>query len=497
MSNLYIKMTDSESSPIKIKNGLSYKKNGWTYVSIKGSPKDRGYAYGYLIAKEFKKVQEMLNYNVYNDFGKTWDFFIEAGKTALKETIITHFPEIYEEMEGIAKGCSANGTKTSVDEILAWNNYFTLLDSWYPEMGVEEGGRTAGSREGGSGGVQDKCSAFIAVGDYTEDGKIVVAHNSFSNFIDGQYSNIILDINPDNGHRILMQTSPGWIWSGTDFFVTSKGILGTETTIGGFNVYENNYTIACRIRRAMQYGNTLDDYERILLDGNSGDYANSWLFGDTNTNEIMRIELGLKYHNTERTKNGYFVGFNAAYDPRIRNLECNNSGFDDIRRHQGARRVRLTDLMDEYKGKLNVDLAMKLIADHYDVYLNKENKCSRSVCSHYELDAREYMSQADRPKPFAPRGAVDGCAADSQMIKNMSFMGRWGSSCGTPFIVAEFCDKHRQWNYLRPYLHDRPSEPWTAFTSNRLSNKSSNKSSNKKSRRLKMGGKNKSKKQQK
>ena len=130
-------MTDSESSPIKIKNGLSYKKNGWTYVSIKGSPKDRGYAYGYLIAKEFKKVQEMLNYNVYNDFGKTWDFFIEAGKTALKETIITHFPEIYEEMEGIAKGCSANGTKTSVDEILAWNNYFTLLDSHvisYPSL---------------------------------------------------------------------------------------------------------------------------------------------------------------------------------------------------------------------------------------------------------------------------------------------------------------------------------------------------------------------------
>lgn len=481
-------MTDSESSPIKIKNGLSYKKNGWTYVSIKGSPKDRGYAYGYLIAKEFKKVQEMLNYNIYNDFGKTWDFFIEAGKTALKETIITHFPEIYEEMEGIAKGCSANGTKTSVDEILAWNNYFTLLDSWYPEMGVEEEGITAGSREGGSG-VQDKCSAFIAVGDYTEDGKIVVAHNSFSNFIDGQYSNIILDITPDNGHRILMQTSPGWIWSGTDFFVTSKGILGTETTIGGFNVYENNYTIACRIRKAMQYGNTMDDYERILLDGNSGDYANSWLFGDTNTNEIMRIELGLKYHNTERTKNGYFVGFNAAYDPRIRNLECNNSGFDDIRRHQGARRVRLTDLMDEYKGKLNLDLAMKLIADHYDVYLNKENKCSRSVCSHYELDAREYMSQADRPKPFAPRGAVDGCVADSQMIKNMSFMGRWGSSCGTPFIAAEFCDKHRQWNYLRPYLHDRPSEPWTAFTSN----KSSNKSSNKKSRRLRMGNKSKNK----
>jgi hypothetical protein len=68
-----------------------------------------------------------------------------------------------------------------------------------------------------------------------------------------------------------MQTSPCWIWSGTDFFITSKGIIGTETTIGGFIAYENNYPIGYRIRQAMQYGNNLDDYINILLDGNSGD----------------------------------------------------------------------------------------------------------------------------------------------------------------------------------------------------------------------------------
>ena len=50
----------------------------------------------------------------------------------------------------------------------------------------------------------------------------------------------------------------------------------------------------------MQYGKNLDDYEKMLLDGNSGDYANSWLFGDTNKNEIMRLELGLRFHKTER-----------------------------------------------------------------------------------------------------------------------------------------------------------------------------------------------------
>jgi hypothetical protein len=445
----------------KIKNGILYNLNGWTYISIKGSPKERGYAYGYLIADIFKNIQNMLEFLSWNTYGQHWSYFIEGGKTSLKETIMQEFPEIYEEMLGIAEGCIAGNTDTSVDEILAWNNCFTLFDGWY--SGVSGLG---GSKEGGyrKTGAADKCSAFIANGDYTADGKIVVAHNSFTEFLDGQYNNVILDINPTEGHRILMQTSAGWTWSGTDFFVTKAGILGTETTIGGFNKYENNYTIACRIRKAMQYGNTLDDYTEILLRGNSGDYANSWLFGDTNTNEILRIELGLKYHNIERTMNGCFIGFNSTYDPRIRNLECSDSGFHDIRRHQGARRVRLDDLMTKYKGKLNVQIAQEIIADHYDVYLNKENKCSRTVCGHYELDAREYMSDPSRPKPFQPRGAVDGCVADSTMIQNMSFMGRWGSSCGTPFIVEDFCNKNRQWAYLKPYLHDRPTQPWTEFS---------------------------------
>jgi hypothetical protein len=264
---------------------------------------------------------------------------------------------------------------------------------------------------------------------------------------------------------MIMQTSPCWIWSGTDFFITSKGIIGTETTIGGFIPYEKKYPIGYRIRKAMQYGNTLDEYCEILLHENSGDYANSWLFGDTNTNEILRIELGLKYHNIERTKNGYFIGFNAPYDERIRNLEVNNSGFYDIRRHQGARLVRLGDLMDEHKGKINIDIAKKIIGDHYDVYLEKDNNpCSRTVCSHYDLDAREYMSQESRPKPYAPRGAVDGIVCDSTLAENMSFIGKFGSSCDIGFNKDEFCKKHRQYEKFCPYLKDRPVYPWTEFT---------------------------------
>jgi hypothetical protein len=141
-----------------------------------------------------------------------------------------------------------------------------------------------------------------------------------------------------------------------------------------------------------------------------------------------------------------------------------NSGYDDIRRHQGARRVRLEQLMREHKGAIDENVAKQIIADHYDVYLNKINLCSRTVCSHYELDDRAFMSQADRPKPYAPRGAVDGKVITSNLARELKFMGIWGSSCGTPFYKDDFCERNLQWESLKPYLHDRISQPWTTFS---------------------------------
>ena len=461
---------------MKIKNGYSHRKNGWLYISVKGTPKERGFAYGYYCADVFKEIQKMLQYYIFESYGYSWDYFIEKINSDFHTMTKEQYYELYQEMEGIAEGCSAGGCKTTIDEIIAWN-FYCSIPYWFSftsnsHVGKEGGGKKAKELTENNTFIMvpkrnranDKCSAFMAVGDWTKDGKIVVAHNSFCDYIDGQYSNVILDINPTNGYRIMMQTSPCWIWSGTDFFITSGGIIGTETTIGGFQPYKKNIPIGYRIRTAMQYATDIDDYISLLVNGDSGDYANSWLIGDIKTNEIARIELGLKFHSVDRTKNGYLIGFNAPYDPRIRNIDVVNSGFYDIRRHQGARRVRLEQLMIKHKGKLNVELAKKILADHYDVYLKKNNNpCSRTICSHYDLDSREYMSQADRPPPYAPHGAVDGMACDTAMAKNLSFVGRFGNSCGLAFNKDKYCKENIQFSNICHFLKDRPSQPWTFF----------------------------------
>ena len=131
--------------------------------------------------------------------------------------------------------------------------------------------------------------------------------------------------------------------------------------------------------------------------------------------------------------------------------------------------------MDEYKGKIDINIAKKIISDHYDVYLEKENPCSRTICSHYDLDAREYMSDPSRPKPFAPHGAVDGLITDSTLAKKMMVEARWGNSCGIPFKAADFCKKHRQYENFAPYLYDRLTEEWTEFSIDNSYNKGKNK----------------------
>ena len=68
--------TETETKT-KTENGFTYKKNGWKYISIKGKPKERGYAYGFACANEFIEIQKMLKFFMYESYGRTWDFFIE------------------------------------------------------------------------------------------------------------------------------------------------------------------------------------------------------------------------------------------------------------------------------------------------------------------------------------------------------------------------------------------------------------------------------------
>ena len=389
-------------------------------------------------------------------YAKLTDIF--NSNKSLKSSSV--YKEYFRSLQPVAASTESSGKS---------RNLFSLFSRKKPAASVEGGA--------------DRCSAFMAVGDkYVAGGGIICAHITFDNFVMGQFDNIILFMDTSvasttekPSYNILMQTFPGSIFSSTDFFVTSAKMMVTETTIGGFNAFELHAPSCVRCRKAMQYSGTLDEYVKNLRENNSGDYANTWYVGHTLSKdskgnqrpEIMRIELGLKYVHVEKKTNGYFIGFNACYDPRIRNLECKNDGFFDIRRHSGARRVTLDMKIKEYTEgikRISATEAQLIISSHWDIYLEKDNPCSRTICSHYELDKRKYISQESRPKPYQPRGSVDGKICSSDLCNKMQFLARWGNACGTDFKKDDFCNLHAQWEYQRAYLEDRLRKPWVVCT---------------------------------
>jgi hypothetical protein len=89
-----------------------------------------------------------------------------------------------------------------------------------------------------------------------------------------------------------MQATVGFIHSGSDFFVTDAGLVGSETTISDFFPFdENGVPEFSRMRTATQYASSIDEWCNIMKKDNNGGYANAWLLGDINTNEIASAFL--------------------------------------------------------------------------------------------------------------------------------------------------------------------------------------------------------------
>ena len=475
--------------------------DGWIRVTIRGAPYERGVSHGkQIIAADptiFTRMFSTYDFLFRQGYGRDIEFFYGLCDDFYLPIIKKRFPKIFREMEGIAAGAGLN-----VRQVILINVYMSLpyfyahllryidtpkyrgkyADVIRDEHAIAANPAAMSARAARLDEFKDRCSLIMAVGPgWTKDGGIVCGHSSFSNFLDAQFCNVILRIEPEagDGFAMVMQSMPGGVWSMTDFFVTSAGIVGSETTIRGFNAFRLRDPICCRIRECMQYGRTLEEYAERLQKRNSGDYACSWMFGDARGKpRIMRVELGLNYVNVETTRDGFFAGFNSTYDERIRNIECSGAlsstastgasgtgmidagdGFRDIASSIGNRRVQLEKLAEKYRGRLDTSVVKRVLADHYDNYLGKTAPNSRTICKH-AYGSGSGAGAGGAGVPYKPVGAYDAKVADSASIRQMSFLAHWGPPCGTPFIVKEHMKKHPEWKDWEEHLADFPRRGW-------------------------------------
>jgi hypothetical protein len=289
--------------------GFRYDDGGWAILHIEGEPYERGTQYGELVSGELARfVDKLAILQDRADPVKGWD----RHRSLADAVMLRKFePEFLEEMKGIADGAAKAGAKFRGRDL-------DLLDIVAINSDIDLGEMAAATRvtatpltgrsflkaeeEIPKADKVDRCSAFIATKTASADGRLVTGQMfMWPPGFTGMDWNVMVDVQPAKGHRFIMQTFPGGISSGTDWYINDAGIIIGETTVAQTPYDPDGTPEANRVRKAAQYATSIDEVATILKTKNNGLYTNDWTVADTKTDEGAVFLLGTKQTRMWRT----------------------------------------------------------------------------------------------------------------------------------------------------------------------------------------------------
>jgi hypothetical protein len=365
--------------------GFRYDDGGWIFVHVEGEPYPRGRQFGELVAPELARYLEKLA--ILQDKGdpeKGWN-----GLRRLADALMLRRfdAEYLEEMKGIADGAARAGAKfkgREVDllDVVTLNSAVDLgqLDDALHVSPTAVTGKSflrAEDETDPAVTAQDRCSSFVATGSATPDGRFVMGQLFMWNGYSGVHWDVILDVVPTRGHRLVMQTFPGGIHSGSDWYMNGSGIVIGETTVGQTPFAPEGTPQSNRSRKAAQYASSIDEAARILAEKNNGLYTNDWTLADAKTDEGADLLLGTAAWKLWRTGS---PGHSADTPGGLRDFVwANNNTRDPAVRREYARSVdgapadmafntwnrdvAFWKFYEEHgKGKVDLEAAVRLLA---------------------------------------------------------------------------------------------------------------------------------------
>ncbi|MBP1611638.1 MAG: hypothetical protein H6Q01_301 [Acidobacteria bacterium] len=356
-----------------------YDDRGWIVVHVEGAPYARGRQFGALVADEIAAyVTKLSIQRDAKDPAAGWTTL----RTLADALMLRRFePEFLEEMKGIADGAAKagaeiHGRKPDLLDIVTINAFIDLdqMEDALPVTPNATSGRTFLTPEDELN-VPDrthKCSSLSATGPATADGRVVFFQLFMWAGYTGVHFNVILDVVPEKGHRFVMQTFPGGIHSGTDFYINDAGILIGETTTLQTPFNQDGTPQSNRVRQAIQYAGTIDELVAIMTEKNNGMYTNDWTLADVDANESAVLLLGTERWKLWRSTDqpapfgtpGYLWANNNARDAAVRRevaTQPENAPFDSTFTPWN-RDVAFWRFYGEHRGKIDVESAIGLMA---------------------------------------------------------------------------------------------------------------------------------------
>ena len=152
----------------RLAGSYRFDRNGWIFVHLEGPPATLGYQHGYLLAAETADLLRVFRAFTEHQTKKDWAFFRTAGEQILWPKMDAEYQQ---EIDGIVAGLNAKQVAADRWDIVALNAIEELPDYYVPWLEKQQGKKPTQKAPG-------NCSAFVATGSYTKDGKIVIGHNN-------------------------------------------------------------------------------------------------------------------------------------------------------------------------------------------------------------------------------------------------------------------------------------------------------------------------------
>ena len=374
-------------------DGFRYDDQGWIFIHIEGEPYERGFQYGSLMPDEIVEYIRKLGVLRYGEDPETgWDWIrFEADALFLRK----YDEEYLTEMRGIADGAAAEGGEAwgrpiDLRDIVALNS---VIDIGQLEDALEV---TPNSLTGQAFVSTDdeldievdqhKCSSFAATGPATADGNVVFGQIFMWGGFTGVHWNVITDVVPSEGYRLVYHTFPGGIHSGADFYLNEAGIVFGETTVSQTPYEADSTPQSNRARKAAQYAASIDDVERILWEKNNGMYTNDWPIADFKTGEVAILLLGTHEKKLWRTSEdmnpfgtpGFLWANNNNRDPEVRKeyvAQPDDRPFD-LMFSPWNRDIAFNEFYAEHKGEIDANAGVGLWASSP---INRAHACDGKI----------------------------------------------------------------------------------------------------------------------
>jgi hypothetical protein len=379
--------------------GFRYDDGGWIFVHVEGEPYARGRQYGELVAPELSRYLEKLaTLQDKGDPERGWNGMRRLADALMMRRYDT---EYLEEMKGIADGAARAGAKFKgrvVDllDVVTLNSAVDLsqLDEALHVSPPAITGKSFLSAEDETDPAvtaKDRCSSFVATRSATPDGRFVMGQLFMWNGYSGIHWDVILDVVPTKGRRVVLQTFPGGIHSGSDWYLNDAGIVIGETTVGQTPFAPEGTPQSNRARKAAQYATSIDEVARILRERNNGLYTNDWTIADAKTDEGADLLLGTSAWKLWRTGSpghpaetpGNLRDFvwanNNTRDPAVRReyARTTDGAPADMAFNAWNRDIAFWRFYEQYgKGKIDLEAAVRLFASSP---INRPHACDGKI----------------------------------------------------------------------------------------------------------------------